>query len=77
MSQTVTQTITQTHSSLFLNLPAKEETIFFHDPAVVVDIALERLHQASIVLLEWRAALYRRMNVPIVVKASVEQKRHL
>ncbi|KAF8964812.1 hypothetical protein BDZ97DRAFT_1814611 [Flammula alnicola] len=39
-----------------------------HEPAEIVDIALQALQRAGVELIEWRAVLYRRMNVPILVK---------
>lgn len=37
-------------------------------PEVLVDIAMERLSAAGVQLIEWRALLYRRLNVPIIAK---------
>lgn len=37
-------------------------------PEALVDIALERLSAAGVQLIEWRALLYRRLNVPIIAK---------
>ncbi|KAI0062295.1 hypothetical protein BV25DRAFT_1804045 [Artomyces pyxidatus] len=37
-------------------------------PEEVVEIALQRLLHAGVELIEWRAPLYRRMKVPIMVK---------
>jgi hypothetical protein len=42
------------------------------EPAEVVDMALERLQRAGLVMImEWQALLYRRMNVPVLVKVKV------
>ncbi|KAL4250063.1 hypothetical protein ABKN59_004914 [Abortiporus biennis] len=38
------------------------------EPAEVVDRALHALQQAGVQLIEWRALLYKRMNVPVIVK---------
>jgi len=59
-------------SRIILNAPlnSKEDDILNNKPEVVVDKALERLQRAGVVLIEWRALLYRRMNVPIIVKVS-------
>ncbi|KAI0264173.1 hypothetical protein BC834DRAFT_970902 [Gloeopeniophorella convolvens] len=37
-------------------------------PEALVDLALVRLRDAGIELIEWRATVYRRMNVPVIVK---------
>ncbi|KAF9466757.1 hypothetical protein BDZ94DRAFT_1157418 [Collybia nuda] len=37
-------------------------------PEALVDIAMERLSAAGVQLIEWRALLYRRLNVPIITK---------
>jgi hypothetical protein len=34
----------------------------------IVDVALSRLQSACIQLVEWRALLFARMNVPVVVR---------
>jgi hypothetical protein len=44
-----------------------EGNILNNEPAEVVDMALQELRRAGVELIEWRAELYRRMNVPIVV----------
>lgn len=45
-------------------------TILDNHPAEVVDIVLHALQSAGFQLIEWRALLYRRMKVPILVKVS-------
>ena len=45
-------------------------TILDNHPAEVVDMALYALQSAGFQLIEWRALLYRRMKVPILVKVS-------
>ncbi|KAF4613878.1 hypothetical protein D9613_007534 [Agrocybe pediades] len=39
-----------------------------HHPAELVDLALQALQRAKIEIVEWRSLLYRRMNVPNLVK---------
>lgn len=73
----LTQTITIHHrftsSQTFIDSPyhKKYDGILNLQPAEVVDLALERLQTAQIILIEWRALLYRRMNVPVLVKVRV------
>lgn len=45
-------------------------TILDGHPAEVVDMALHALQSAGFQLIEWRALLYRRMKVPILIKVS-------
>lgn len=45
-------------------------TILDNHPAEVVDMALHALQSAGFQLIEWRALLYRRMKVPILIKVS-------
>ena len=63
-----------TTSPTFLRIPypqhAQIPTILDNHPAEVVDMALQALQVASVPLIEWRALLYRRMKVPILVKVS-------
>ncbi|TDL22820.1 hypothetical protein BD410DRAFT_769812 [Rickenella mellea] len=42
-----------------------EQDILDYEPGEVVDIALQALQNDNIKLVEWRALLYRRMNVPV------------
>ncbi|KAF8549497.1 hypothetical protein OG21DRAFT_1478836 [Imleria badia] len=42
--------------------------VFDRTPAELVDLALSTLQAAGVQLTEWRALLYRRMNVPVIVK---------
>ena len=49
--------------------------ILKNEPAEVVDMALQELRRAGVELIEWRAELYRRMHVPIVVMVSVDSTR--
>lgn len=51
-----------------LNGCSTPKDVFEQQPAELVDIALLRLQAAGIELIEWRALLYRRMAVPIIVK---------
>ena len=44
--------------------------VFESSPEELVDIALSRLQAAGIQLIEWMALLYRRMDVPIIIRAS-------
>jgi hypothetical protein len=44
--------------------------VFEHSPEELVDIALSELQAAGIQLIEWRALVNRRMDVPIVIRAS-------
>jgi hypothetical protein len=44
------------------------KNVFDLPPAELVDLALSRLQNAGVKLIEWRALLYRRMNVPVIVK---------
>ena len=71
---TLTQTIAITEKlSTLPTLTLKgclDPQILSNDPAEVVDMALDRLQRAGVQLIEWRALLYRRMNVPIVVTVS-------
>lgn len=73
----LTQTITIHHrftsSQTFIDSPylKKYDGILNLQPVEVVDLALERLQTAQIILIEWRALLYRRMNVPVLVKVRV------
>lgn len=56
-----------------LNAHSTESTlkdVFDRRPAELVDVALTRLQEAGVELIEWKALLYRRMAVPIIVKAS-------
>ena len=46
-------------------------TILDNHPAEVVDIALHALQSGGFQLIEWRALLYRRMKVPILIKVSI------
>ena len=50
------------HHHSIPQLEAKD--IFACNPAEVVDIALSHLQNAGTQLIEWRALLQRRMNVP-------------
>ena len=70
MSQTQTITTPNISRKLFLNAPPErvEEDLFLYEPSVVVDMALHRLQRAGVHLIEWRSLLYRRMNVPVVIK---------
>ncbi|KAF9530516.1 hypothetical protein CPB83DRAFT_850459 [Crepidotus variabilis] len=62
-------TITATENIPALRLKGLNEgNILNHEPVEVVDMALERLQKAGVELIEWRAQLYRRMQVPIVVR---------
>ncbi|PPQ83397.1 hypothetical protein CVT25_003844 [Psilocybe cyanescens] len=45
----------------------KQENILGKHPAEIVDIALEMLQSLRVQPIEWRALLYRRMSVPILV----------
>ena len=45
-------------------------TILDNHSSEVVDMALHALQSAGFQLIEWRALLYRRMKVPILVKVS-------
>jgi len=49
---------------------AKISNILDNHPAEVVEIALNALQRAGIQMIEWRALLYRRMRVPILVSVS-------
>jgi len=72
MSQTQTISTSPNFSHLpqrlFFNTSTK--TILDHEPAEVVDIALQNLQKAGVELIEWRALLCRRMNVPVILKVS-------
>jgi hypothetical protein len=50
----------------------KEEPVtcdmFTLQPEALVDMAMERLSAAGVQLIEWRALLYRRLNIPIIAK---------
>jgi hypothetical protein len=48
-----------------------EDHILNHEPEEVVDLALEKLQEAGIMLVEWHSLLYRRMNVPLVIRVSL------
>jgi len=52
-------------------ITGKPEDLFLCEPSAVVDLALYRLQKAGVALIEWRSLLYRRMNVPFVIKVSV------
>ena len=52
-------------------LKQNNDDILRREPAEVVDMALGKLQTAGIVLLEWLALLYRRMNVPVIIKARI------
>jgi hypothetical protein len=56
-----------------LDAPIKQDNddILHCELGDVVDMALGRLQSAGIVLLEWHAVLYHRMNVPILVRARI------
>lgn len=41
-----------------------------HHPTELVDMVLEALEKARIGAVEWRSLLYRRMNVPTLVKVN-------
>jgi hypothetical protein len=75
MSQTQTISTSPNFSHfpqrLFLN--ASTKTILDHEPPEVVDIALQKLQKAGVELIEWRALLCRRMNVPVILKVSFIQ----
>ncbi|KAF8328987.1 hypothetical protein F5887DRAFT_1006143 [Amanita rubescens] len=49
-------------------LKQNNDDILRREPAEVVDMALGKLQTAGIVMLEWLALLYRRMNVPVIIK---------
>ncbi|TEB34231.1 hypothetical protein FA13DRAFT_1729739, partial [Coprinellus micaceus] len=42
--------------------------VFERSPEELVDVALSRLRAAGIQLIEWMALLYRRMDVPIIIR---------
>lgn len=48
-----------------------KDCILNHEPEEVVDLALEILQGAGITfIVEWHSLLYRRMNVPVVIRVS-------
>jgi hypothetical protein len=49
-----------------------EGSILNKEPAEVVGMALQELRRAGVELIEWRAELYRRMHVPIVIMVSID-----
>ncbi|KDR77351.1 hypothetical protein GALMADRAFT_139336 [Galerina marginata CBS 339.88] len=51
----------------FIQDAKKEKHILDYQPAEVVDIAIQALQNVNVKLIEWRALLYRRMNVPVRV----------
>ena len=44
--------------------------VYEYSPEELVDKALKTLQDAGIELIEWSSLLYRRMNVPVIVKVS-------
>ncbi|KAF8530433.1 hypothetical protein BU17DRAFT_36186 [Hysterangium stoloniferum] len=72
MSQTETITTSTSNGHLSqqicLNPPPNDDQILHYESAQVVDMALERLQRAGMMLIEWRSLLYCRMNVPMIVK---------
>ncbi|KAJ7180718.1 hypothetical protein C8R46DRAFT_985746 [Mycena filopes] len=48
--------------------PTKIRSILDKDPIEVLDIALSRLQAVGIKLIEWQDLVYRRMNVPAIIK---------
>lgn len=69
MSLTTTVTETENIHSLRLTRYDKRD-IMDNAPEVVVDMALAQLQKHGVELIEWRAPLYRRMHVPIIIKVS-------
>lgn len=53
---------------LLLDSPAKGRDILDNRPSDVVDLALVQLQNIGIQLVEWRTLLYRRLNVPRLMK---------
>jgi len=47
-----------------------EDCILNHEAEEVVDLALEKLQDAGIMMVEWRSVLYHRMNVPLVIRVG-------
>ncbi|KDQ07485.1 hypothetical protein BOTBODRAFT_139998 [Botryobasidium botryosum FD-172 SS1] len=54
-------------SSLLLELPAKRQDILDSQPSEVVDLALSRMREIGVQMIEWGTPLYRRMNVPRIM----------
>lgn len=45
--------------------------VFDNSPSHLVGVALARLQAAGVELIEWRAMLYRRMSVPVIVRVNI------
>ncbi|KAF8530443.1 hypothetical protein BU17DRAFT_36210 [Hysterangium stoloniferum] len=69
-TETITTSTSNGHFSqqICLNPQPNDDQILHYESAQVVDMALERLQHAGMMLIEWRSLLYRRMNVPMIVK---------
>lgn len=68
-----TQSVAAFPPRTYLDAPIKQDNddTLRYEPAEVVDMALGRLQRAGIVLIEWHSLLYRRMNVPVLIKARI------
>ncbi|KAH8099762.1 hypothetical protein BXZ70DRAFT_941002 [Cristinia sonorae] len=63
-----TRTLTRPSPKHLTSLVPIGESPLGRDPAEVLDFALSRLQEVGVKLTEWRALLYRRMKVPLMVK---------
>ena len=70
-TQTISTSPIFSHFLQRLYLNASKKTILDYEPAEVVDIALQKLQKAGVELIEWRSLLYRRMNVPVILKVNL------
>ncbi|KDQ11381.1 hypothetical protein BOTBODRAFT_46501 [Botryobasidium botryosum FD-172 SS1] len=54
--------------TLLLGPPAKRQDILNKQPSEVVDLALSRMREMGVQMIEWGTLLYRRMDVPRIMK---------
>lgn len=58
------------HFTTMYQPKADASNIYEYSPEELVDKALKTLQDAGIELIEWSSLLYRRMNVPVIIKVS-------